>query len=201
MASKGDAELKWAKGLLAAASTLLSIGTFVVTKWAAFLEPPPPLHYGEKDDFWLFLAATCAGVIPPVIWIFLPWKKSSAVKLKLSLGALTLVVLAAFVLISVAYYFQRSKWTITIPSPVGKGSITVLIGDGLTKDAKEDLRDPGTNLEELIKDYGYHTAEIWTQAGLQRRQVRLGLIYLLASIMSGVCVTLAVWIVFRFKPK
>jgi hypothetical protein len=199
--NKGNGDPKWAKVLLAAASTLLSIGTFVVTKWAAFLEPPPPLHYGEKDDFWLFLAATCAGVIPPLIWIFLPWKKTRAAELRFGLGVLTLLVLVAFVLSSVAYYVQRSNWTVTIKSPLGEGSISVLIGDDLTEDGKRKLKALGANLEELIKDYGYHTDEIWTQAGLQKRQLRLGLVYLLASAIGSVCVTLAVWIVLKFRPK
>jgi hypothetical protein len=201
VAGKGDGELKWVKGLLAAASTLLSIGTFVVTKWAAFLEPPPPLHYGEKDDFWFFLAATCAGVVPPLIWLFLPWKKVRAANLKLVLGVLTLVVLVGFVLVSVAYHVQRSKWTVTIHSPVDRGLVTVLIGDRLTDDAKEELKTPDVKLEDVIKDFGYHTDEIWTQEGLQRRQVRLGMIYLLASATSGVCVALAVWVVLKLPPK
>lgn len=201
MTDKGDGELKWAKGFLAAASALLSIGTFVVTKWAAFLEPPPPLHYGDKNNFWLVLAATCAGVIPPLIWLSLPWKKARVAKLRLGLGVLTLFVLVVFVLVSVGYYIQRSKWTVTIHSPVEHGLITVLVGDRLTEDAKQELKTPGIKIEDVIKDFGYHTDEIWTQGGLQRRQVRLGVIYLLASAISAVCVALAVWVVLKLTSK
>ena len=180
------------KGVVAAATALLAMAAFVMTKWVGFLLPPPPLAFGEKDSFWLPLATVCTGVVGAVVFLFLPWKKKGATQSKVALGILTLVVAVAFVGVSIAYQQQRSKWTFSFQGA------SVLIGDRHTEAGKIDAKTPGITPPILLHDFGDDSYEVWTKAGLQRRQLRLGVIYVFASLTGGVCFALAAWVVLRF---
>jgi hypothetical protein len=190
-----DDDLGPFKGLVTAGTALLSMGAFVMTKWVGFLASPPPLHYGEKETFWLALATICCGVVCALIFLFLPWKKKTAAKLQVVLGILTLLALIVFVVVSIAYNQQRSKWTFSFQGE------WVLIGDRYTDAARVDSRTPGINKDILFKDFGEKSTDVWTENGLQRRQLRLGVIYISASVIGGICFSLAAWVVLLFATK
>jgi hypothetical protein len=177
------------KALMTAGAALLSMGTFVITKWVGFLTPPPHIYYGRAGDFWLPLATICTGVTCALALLFLPSKRTSASKLKVRLALITFVTLIGFFVISIVYENQKSKWTFTF-----RGE-TVLIGDRYTEAGKADSKRPGISEEILFKDFGYHSLDIWTQQGLQRRYMRLGIIYVSAAVIGGLCFSLAAWIV------
>lgn len=180
---------------MAAASALLAMAAFVMTKWVGFLLPPPPLQFGEKDSFWLPLATVITGVVCAVVFLFLPWKKKTAMQSKVALGVSTLVVVVALLAISIGYEYQRSKWTFSFQGA------SVLIGDRYTEPGGVDAKTPGISLPILFHDFGDKSYEVWTEAGLQRRQLRLGAIYLFASLTGGVCFALAAWVVLRFAAE
>ena len=183
-----DDDLGPFKGLVTAGAALLSMGAFVMTKWVGFLKPPPPIYYGQSGDFWLPLATICTGVTCALILLFLPSKRPRASKPKGTLALITFVMLVGFFLISIAYDQQRSKWTFTFQGE------TVLIGGRYTEAGKADSKTPGISKDILLKDFGYHSDEIWTQEGLQRRQRRLGIIYVSAAVIGGLCFSLAAWV-------
>jgi hypothetical protein len=171
------------------------MGGFVMTKWVGFLAPPPALHYGEKDGFWLPLATICCGVICALIFLFLPWRKKTTAQLQVVLSVLTLLALIVFVVVSIAYSRQRSLWTFMVKSE------TVLIGDRYTDAARSDSKTPGINVNILFEDFGEKSIDVWTQGGLQRRWLRLGVIYISASVIGGICFSLAAWVALLFATK
>jgi hypothetical protein len=184
-----DDDLGQFKGLVTAGTALLSMGAFVITKWTGFLKPPPPIYYGQSADFWLPLATVCTGVTCALTLLFLSSKRIRAAKLKGLLGLTTFIVLVVLFLTSIAYDQQRSKWTFTLQGE------TVLIGDRYTEAGKADSKTPGISKDILLKDFGYHSDEVWMQKGLQRRQMRLGICYALAAVIGGICFSLAAWVV------
>ena len=105
------------KRIVAAAAALLAMSVFVMTKWAGFLQPPPPLyHYAPfpqhppDPDFWLPMVSLCTGVLCAVVLLFLPWKKN-LVKFKVRLAILALLSVLGFSVLATVYERQREKWT------------------------------------------------------------------------------------------
>ena len=184
------------KHVTAAATALLAMGGVVMTQWIPFLKPPPPLYYGEKEMFWLALATVCSGLVCALVFILLPAEKEKSTKTVTVLAVLTVVVLLVLVVISIAYNQQRSSWTFT--SLQGE---SVLIGEQYTDAALADSKTPGINIKTLFMDFGEQSRDIWMKSGLQRRQRRLGIIYLFASVTGGVCLSLAAWVVITFTSK
>jgi hypothetical protein len=186
------------KRVTAAATGLLAMGSFVMTKWAGFLQPPPPLHHyplfpqhQQDPDFWLPMVSVCTGVICAVILLVLPWKKNQ-IKFKIGLAILTVIVLVIFVTLSTVYEMKRSKWTFNFYGD------TVLVGDRYTPAGKGDPRD---SRQDWFGDFGGSSGEVWTEDGLWRRQLCLGVLYLSASVFGGICFSLAAWIVALFAVE
>jgi hypothetical protein len=88
--------------------------------------------------------------------------ESSTWEAQVVLGILTLLALLVFVVVSIAYNQQRSKWTFTFQGE------WVLIGDRYTDAARVDSRTPGINKDILFKDFGEKSTDVWTENGLQR---------------------------------
>jgi hypothetical protein len=186
------------KRIVAAAAALLGMSGFVMTKWAGFLQPPPPLyHYAPfpkhplAPDFWLPMVSLCTGVICAVVLLFLPWKKNRT-KFKLGLAILAVLIVLFFSVLATVYERQRSKWAFDFNGE------TVLIGDRYTPAGKGDRRD---GREDWFADFGGNSRDVWTDEGLQRRQLRLGLLYLCTSIAGGISFALAAWIVALFAAE
>jgi hypothetical protein len=180
------------KPWVSAGTALLSMGSFVTTNWVGFLKPPPPISSGQSGDFWLPLAILCTGVTSALILLFVPFKRTKASRVKVPLILVTFAILVAFVVVSIAYDQQRSKWTVTL---LGE---TFLIGDRYTEAGKSDSKRPGMSNDVLLKDFGFHNDQVWTKKGLQRRQLRLGIIYTSAAMIGGLCFSLAAWLVVSF---
>jgi hypothetical protein len=184
--------------VVAAAAALLAMTTFVMTKWAGFLRPPPPLYHNAQSsahpqapDFWLPMVSLCTGVLCAVVLLFLPWKKH-AFKFKVGLAIITVLSVLVFSVLAIVYERQREKWTFEFNGE------TVLIGDRYKPAGKADPRD---GREDWFADFGGNSLDVWTSEGLQRRQLRLGILYLLASLAGGVSFALAAWIVALFAAE
>lgn len=186
------------KRIVAAIGALLAMSSFVMTKWAGFLQSPPPFyHYpqipkhAQDPDFWLPMVSICTGVISAVVLLFLPWKKNRT-NFKVWLALLTVLAVLAFAILATVYERQRSKWTLNYHGD------TVLIGDRYTLAGRADRRD---GREDWFGDFGGNSRDVWSDDGLQRRQLRLGVLYLCASVSGGISFALAAWIVGLFAAE
>jgi hypothetical protein len=168
-----------------------------MTQWIGFLPPPPPLYYGQKDMFWVGLATLCSGLVCALVSLLFPTKEKNSTKMLKVLAALALVVLLVLICISIAYNQRRSKWTFSLQGE----SVPVLMGDRYKSAALADSKTPGIDKQTLFMDFGLKSSDVWTESGLRRRQLRLGIIYLSASVAGGVCFSLAAWIVITFTSR
>jgi hypothetical protein len=137
------------------------------------------------------MVSLCTGVICAIVLLFLPWKKNRT-KFKVGLAILTVLAVLVFAVLATIYERQRSKWTFNYYGE------TVLIGDRYTPAGNGDPRD---GREDWFGDFGANSREVWTDNGLQRRQLRLGLLYLSASLAAGISFSLAAWIVALFAAE
>ena len=164
----------------------------------SFLQPPPSLEYHASDgSFWTGLATVCCGVVGAVIWAVLPTKKTTAKKLRVWFGIVTLVFLSGFVFVSLRYVDCRAKWTFEYRGEV------VLIGDEYTEAASKDLQASPNNTKpprELLADFLQRSNLVWTIDGHERRREALGKLYILCAMCGAICLSLIGWLILRLTP-
>jgi TIR domain len=159
-------------------SALLCIAGSIVLKLWGFFKPPLPVHFGEKEGFWFPLATLGAVVACGLVFFLWSRIKKKNGELKLPMG-LTIVVLGALFAVAVTYFELKWRWTLGFQGKV------VLTGDQYTPEAMDDAKQQGVTAEEVFKDFGYRSDAVWTEPGLQNRELCLGLLYTLTAMLGG----------------
>jgi len=182
-------KISWEKNavLRGGVGFFVAAGTTLVTNVFGFLQPPPPLQYGDPhDQFWVGLSIVCSGVICAMLLALR--NKSNVAKAKPTIGISAVILLIIFARLSIDYNHCRLKWTFPY-----RGE-TVLIGDTYTESAKIDLQNsPDRTASELLLDFKQHSDRVWTIDGLRRKQEQLGVRLLLANVAGAICLSLAEW--------
>lgn len=137
--------------------------------WAGEVDPPDPAG----------LAVTIA--VPfCCISLFLVWLWGPAVARKTRRIAATLVLLLGLPTLAL-YLLTYFSIVVSQPIPTAEGihTVRVTIGDELRQRIKADDR----NSLELLMDYAFDPAAIWTQPSIRSNQVKLNALFILSFIL------------------
>ena len=167
------------------AGSLFSVFAFLIIRSIGFLNAPP--RFEGSPDFVLSFATLCSGLICALVL----WKKDKVPKL--NTVATSVVLLLAFVTVSSIYNLQRSMWSVDI------GGQSFLIGDKLTRQAKESEANQTRNAIQFMGDFAFNADMIWEPEGLRWRQLLLGSLYVFSAALLGLWGSSIVLIVLRSR--